>query len=323
MKKLFFAASLVALATSLGATASECEIPLTIAPSYEGEIVPVKVNQRLDAKLKTIASRCGVAGTEGSQFFLTGRFDTGFSERTSGPTPAEYVNTTLTLFMGDAEGKKIFSSLTLDLKGTGASVEQAYTKAINSINVNRPDFKQFIEDGKAKILEYYDKNYPAILAKAQTAIKQREYDEAIYYATMIPECCSGFGQAMKVIDLAFADKRDLASQNALTEAKAAWAADPTDTGAQKAFEAIKRIDPASPAFAEAQKLSEQMRKTVKANWDFENVQKYQDELALRKQREANQASLERQRLAAAREVSKAWANAYANRKVTYNYHRWY
>lgn len=321
MKKFI---ALTALLGSMAlANAQKCEIPLTIAPSLEGDVVPMAVNSRLDNKLRTIASRCGVAGMEGSQFFLTGRFDTGFSERTSGPTPAEYVNTTLTLYMGDAEGKKIFSSLTLDLKGAGASVEQAYTKAINSINVNNPDFQRFVEQGKEKILDYYNSNYPKILTKAQSAMKSRNYDEALYYASTIPECCTGFAEAQKIINASYVDQRNYESQNALTAAKAAWAADPTDAGAAEAFKAIQKIDPSSPAYAEAMKLGEQMKAKVQENWYFENVQKYKDEMELRKQREANRTALERDRLKAARDVAKAYAAAAAKRTVVYNYHRWY
>ncbi|MCM1370105.1 MAG: hypothetical protein NC204_07000 [Candidatus Amulumruptor caecigallinarius] len=308
---------------ALTAGAQTCEIPMTVAPPYEGDVVSPKVEQRLESKLKSIVSRAGIVGAPGSQFFISGRFDTGYAELTSGPTPAHYVNTTLSFFIGDAESHKIFSTLTLDLKGVGSTEEQAYNKAISSINFNNPEFRQFVEAGKKKILEYYNSNYPKILAKAKTAASQRNYEEAMYYATQIPECCAGFGQAQQVISSAYTARTAYEGDQLLSKAQAEWAADPTDEGARRAYEYINQIDPASPAATKAKQLGELMRKTVKSNWDFENVQKYKDELALKKQRMNNAASIEKARIESARAIGVAWAKAHSNRTVVYNYHRWY
>lgn len=302
--------------------ADSCEIPMTIASANEGTVVSRAVASQLDNKLKTILTRYGVAGSYDSQFFITGRFDTGFSERTSGPTQAEYVNTTVTLFIGDAEGKKIFSSLTLDLKGAGQSVNQAYTKAINSINVNRDDFRNFLESGKEKIIDYYNSHYKSILQKAQTAVSKREYGEAMYYATQIPECCKGFPEAQSLITQAHTSMVNYEAEKLLAQAEAAWAADPTDTGARDAYGYITQIDPASPAYARAKALSQKIEKTVKANWDFENIQKYKDQLEIEKMRQNNRAANERARIEAARAVGVAWAKSRPT-KVVYNYRGWY
>ena len=286
---------------------------MTIVPSQEGDVVPAAVTSRLDAKLKTLMTRVGVVGAENSQFFVSGRFDTGYSERTSGPTPAEYVHTTLTLYIGDAEAQKIFSSLTLELKGVGASVEQAYTKALNSISFTRKDFKDFIRLGKEKIINYYDSHYPVLLEKAQTAVGKREYDEAQYYLTQIPECCEGFSLAQSLMTEVFALQQEYDGQQFLAQAQAEWAADPTDEGARKAFEYLTRIDPESSAYPASLELAEQMQTTVKADAD----RKYKDELALRQKEMDNQAELEKARINAARDVATAWARAH--RPVVYHY----
>jgi hypothetical protein len=301
--------------------AQECELPLTIVPSQEGDVVPPAVTSRLNSKLQTLMTRVGVVGAENSQFFVTGRFDTGFSEQTSGPTPAEYVHTTLTLFIGDAESQKMFSSLTLELKGVGSSVEQAYTKAINSINFNRNDFQNFIQQGKQKIISYYDANYSSILAQASSAANLRNYDEALYYVTQIPECCVGYSEAQALMNKVYASQQNYDGQMLLSQAKAEWAADPTEEGARKAFSYINQIDPASSAYSDAQKLGTQIQKTVKANWDFENVQKYKDEVALRKQAINAATSLEKERIKAARAVATAYAKS--RRTVVYKYYGWY
>lgn len=315
------ATALTGLAVACAA-ASTCEIPLTVAPAEEGNVVPAAAVGSLNAKLKNLVARMGIAGIDGSQFFLTARFDTGYSERTSGPTPAEYVNTTLTLFIGDAEGKKIFSSLSLDLKGVGVSEEQAYKKAIATINPNRADLKEFVEKGKRDIIAYYDSNYPSILTKARNAMTARNYDEAIYYACMIPECCRGYNDALGLINTAMTERRDYDSARLLAEARAAWGADPTADGAREALGLISGIDPASPSFGAAQALTREISSTVREDWVFENVTKYKDELALRKRALDNQASVEKARIESARAVAVAWAKSRPATRV-YHYYRWY
>ena len=59
-------------------------------------------------------------------------------------------------------------------------------------------FAEFIEKGKLKIVDYYNSNYPQILEKARKAMGLKSYEEALYWACMIPECCDGYAQSRSV-----------------------------------------------------------------------------------------------------------------------------
>ncbi len=77
------------------------------------------------------------------------------------------VKTNLQLAICDGENRKVFATATFPLKGVGASDQQALTRALGSLNARNPEFINFVENGKAKIVDYFDKNYPTYMAKAR------------------------------------------------------------------------------------------------------------------------------------------------------------
>lgn len=301
--------------------AGDCELNISVIPPDKGETLPPSVAEKLTAKLSTLLSATGVStSSDDLQFFLTGRFDHAFSERTSGPDQREVINTTLTLYIGDADGKKIFASKTLDLKGVGKSESQAYIKALSGINAGRKDIVAFIEEGKAKILDYFDKNYTSYLTKARTAMKQRNYEEALYFALQIPTCCVGFNDAQALALEIYSHQVDYIGQSLLAQAKAAFGADPTDKGAAIAFDYLSQIDPEAACYKEALAYGDHMQKEVKSQWEFDNIQKYKDALALKRKQMDNEAKLQQARIESAKAIGVAWAKS---QPVTRVYHHWY
>lgn len=298
-----------------------CELNFTVIPPEAGEELPASVVEKLTGRLSTLLSATGVSvSSDDLQFFLTGRFDNAFFEKTTGPDQRDVINTTLTLYIGDADGQKIFSSMTMDLKGVGKSEAQAYIKAMSTLTARRKDVVAFIEEGKAKIIDYFNKNYNTYLTKARTAMKQRNYDEALYYSLQIPECCVGFPQAQALALEIYDHQVDYIGQTLLARAKAAFGVNPTDKGAAEAFLYIMQIDPSAACYKEAVAYGDKMQKDVKTQWEFENIQKYKDELALRRRQLDNQAKIEQARIESARAIGVAWAKSQPTTRV---YHHWY
>ena len=319
MKKIIYL--LVGLFISTASFAAECDIPISVIKPEAGEKLPPAVAEKLQGRLQHLLTQTGLsAAPYESRFFLTGRFDNAFHETSGGTRQMDVINTTLTLYIGDADEHKIFASKTIDLKGVGKSEELAYVKAMSGINGQNAEIRAFINEGRDKILDYYNKNYPKYLEKARQAMTARNFGEALYYATLIPECCTGYGQAQQLAMNIYTEEINYNGSQLLSQAKGAFAADPTATGAQKAFSYINQMDPASSSYGAAMALADQMQKTVKAQWEFENIQKYKDELALRKQKMSNDAANERARIEAARAIGVAWAK---NQPTTRIYYRWY
>ena len=222
------------------------------------------------------------AGPDFCLFFVPGKFTDYYKDVVPGPPKGFVMHTQLTLYVGDLINQSVYSTCSFELRGVGASEQRAYINALSTLNARNREFAQFVESAKDKIVSYYDKNYPAILAKADRAASMRNYEEALMYATSIPECSKGFGDAVeKTLDI-YQMYIDYEGQMLLTAAQGAWAADPDRKGAVAAYGYLRQIDPAASCFGEAQKLMNEIKSVVKENWDFEHKQKYKDEIELRR-----------------------------------------
>lgn len=300
MKATRLAAAALAVVCAAGAYAQQdCDIDLAIANITKGNVVPENVEHKLEAKLTNALAKSGiVAAPYDAQFFIAGRFDDAFNDITGGPSQKVIVKTTLTLYIGDAQHQKVFASQSFDLKGVGGSDEQAYTRALGALNPSNPKLVEFIRQGRDKIIDYFNANYGQYLDNARRAMKNRDYDQALFYATSIPSCCVGYDQAQKLAMQIYTDNTNYMADQLLAQAQAAWAEDPTEAGARRANQYLTQIDPASKAAAGARALTQTMSKTTKQQWEFENVQKHKDAV-----------SLERERMRAAKEVAVAWAKS--------------
>lgn len=299
---------------------AECELHIAVAGIKQGDKVGDAVERQLQMRLTRAAAAAGLAGDAySSRFFIAGRFDKGFTDVTPGPSQKVLVKTTLTVYVGDSDDQKVFSTASFDLTGAGISEERAYINAMGKLNAQNQVFKKFVEEAKAKILAYYDTYAPVLLKKARSAMNQRDYDEAIYVASQIPECCKAYSEAEDLMLEAYNHRTEYEGDRLLAEAEAAFGADPTATGAREAFGLIAQIDPAASAYARSKSFRKKMADTVKEQWVFENVKKYEDALALEKQKTANAHALRMKVVDAAKSVAVARAQ---NQPKTIVYHHW-
>lgn len=291
-------------------TGADCELAIGMAPFItEGDDVPAGIERKLQAKLKTALTNTGVAaGDYDCQFFITGRFDEEFSSEAGGVGGRVLVKSNLQLAICDGDNKKVFATAVFPLKGVGSTNEQALTRALTSLNPRNPEFITFVDRAKDKIIDYFNKNYPTYLRKAKTALEQRNYDEALYWATSVPECCDGYGEANALVAAIYSDRMDYEGAMLLAKAQGEWAAHPTSEGAAAAYRYLSQIDPSSSSYKAAKDLGSKMAATVKADYDFETKEKYR-----------NAVELERERIKAARDVAVAWAK---NQPKTVVHHNW-
>lgn len=308
MKIKHIALGLLLAIGSLGSSAQECDIELSVAGITDGAKVPSGVNTRLEGAITRALGSAGMTGAGyDAQFFVAGRFDDAYNDIISGPSQKVVVKTTLTLFIGDAQSQKIFASKSFDLKGVGVSDEQAYTRALSQLNGRNKELMDFLHQGKQRIVDYYDANYSRILNDARKAMAARDYGQALFFATTIPSCCRGYAQAQNLAMQIYGQQADFQGQQLLARAKAAWAADPTADGAELAHQYLVQIDPDAACYAQAAALSKQISQTTQKQWEFENVTKYKDQMAL-----------EQRRIDAAKETAVAWAKS--RPKVVNRYH---
>lgn len=294
---------------SISAQAQECRLRIGVGPILKGDVTDDAIARQFEAKMRNaLTGQDIVVGGSDSQFFITGRFDHSYSQETAGPGGKVMVKTNLQLAIADNLSNQIYASATIPLTGVGSTDIQAMNRALGSLKPANPELTKFAATGRNKIINYFDNNYSHYISKAQSAMKARDYVQALYYLTMIPECCKGYNEAESMINAAYQDYIDYEGEQLLSHAEGAWAADPTDAGASKAYSFLSQIDPAAACYPRAKTLGKKMADVVKANWDFENKEKYKDEVALR-----------RQSIEAARAIGVAWGENQPKKEYHVNY----
>lgn len=276
--------------------AADCSVNFAVVALPQDENVPQSTINYLSTKLQQLTTADGIVrDPELGQFFITAKFNHILEDVTPGPPAQTVLHTNLTLYIGDMNSQTIYATTSLDLRGVGNSQQRAFMNALRGLNANNSSVSAFISKGKNKVIDYYNKNYRQILAEAKKAASQHNYDEAIWRVSMIPECCIGYGDAMKALDnyfQAYINQEGIAMLNAAT---AAWAAQPDARGAEKALSFLLAIDPESSAYPQAQQLIQEIKSSVKSDRIFELRTKYYDAI-----------DIERRRIEAAKEVGVAF-----------------
>tara|TARA_Y100000991_G_scaffold12145_1_gene8388 strand:+ start:485 stop:1615 length:1131 start_codon:yes stop_codon:yes gene_type:complete len=141
-------------------------------------------------KLSQIASRNGLGGSESNtnnRFIISG--DLNILTKDVLPTaPPKYAVTIETsLAVGDGIDGKSFASEYIEFKGVGVSEDKAFIAAIRKINPRHKMVKELLENGKQKIIEYYNTQCDFISKEATTLSDSRNFDEAVYVLSQVPK----------------------------------------------------------------------------------------------------------------------------------------
>ena len=123
------------------------------------------------------------------RFIITASVNISSKDIIAGPPQMIAQNIDITLFIGDAFENKIFSNLTLSLKGIGNNENKSLIDAFKRINPNNKEIESFIGEGKNKIITFYNAQCDFFLKEAETLTKEGKYEEAIYKLSLIPEVC--------------------------------------------------------------------------------------------------------------------------------------
>ena len=283
-------------ALPLTGIAQNCEIDLSVLPMQQGDQVPDNITDILITRLTQVATANGIAADAGfNQFFVAGKFNHLYQDVTTTVPPQTVIKTMLTLYIGDALNTQVFATESIELSGVGFNYDKAYINALSRLNAKNDKIKQFLEKGKAKVIDYYDRNTSTVIAKADKAASMQRFDEALYYLTAVPECSNGYKTAKPHLMEIYQKKIDYDGKIFLQRAQSAWNVNPTAKGASEAVVWLNQIDPQSASYPSAVKLGDEMRKTVKADIDFVVREKYHDAV-----------ELEKLRIDAARQIGKAY-----------------
>lgn len=285
----------------------------------EDDDLPSDAQRVLFNKLSQIASRQGIAADPGySRFIFTAHATV--TEKFITPTapPKHAYKMDVTFYIGDGFDGKIFASYNTPVTGVGDNETKAFLDAFKNIQVANPNYKKFVEQGKAKIIAYYNDKCDAIIRESKSLTAAQQHDEAIYLLMSIPEECKAcYQKALDAVDAVYQQKIDREGKILLAEANTVWNVEQTAEGARKAGELLVQIDPNANNFNEALRLSQKLAERVKALDDRDRTLEREELAFQRKMMEREQTlrfaavekseALERERIRAYREIQKAYA----------------
>lgn len=263
---------------------------ITLNTFISGELnLPKDAKRLLENKLTQIASSKGMGGNSvNPRFIITASVNTLSKDIIAGPPTMIAQNLSLNVYIADAVEEKVYSSSTIELKGVGTNEDKAYVTAFKRINPRHPDLEALLQEGKEKIIAFYESQCDFILKEADALMSKEKYEEAIYNLSLVPEVCKEcYVKCYDKSGEVYQKQIDSQCQSILTKAKAMWSSKATSDNALDIADILSEINPnascATDANALIQEIGRKLRADEKARWDFQ-MKQYEDKLNLEKER---------------------------------------
>lgn len=109
----------------------------------------------------------------------------------------------LSLFSRNLMDDNTFATVVLPLEGSGKTEQDCYRVMINSIRGSNPQIARFITESQQRVIEYYERIMPQVLAKAEKQMSALAYDDALITLSIIPECVDGYYTVSELMSKAY------------------------------------------------------------------------------------------------------------------------
>lgn len=287
-------------------------LPISVYAADNSENFPEGAKAMIENKLTQLLTRNGIAGLDYmGQFVLTVTTTPLDKDIIAGPPMKISEKMEMNLYIVDAYAKTIFSSTSFTVRGLGETENKCYLNAISRMPLQTPQIAQFIQEGKEKIIGYYDHEGEALIKKAQHLAKQKKYDEALFWVALIPQQSKHYDAALAAGQAIYQQYINNECNVNLAAARQAWAAHQNANGAEAAGEFLAKILPDAACYGDAMALYKEIKGKVLDDWKFE-MKQYQDGV-----------DLEKQRIEAARAVGVAYGTHQPSKEVNIEFIRGY
>lgn len=279
----------VGVATSVGVAcgqnSSSSNIPLMVVIPTQVEEIPQGAVSALQNKMNQVITASSIGSfNQYAQFCLLVNVDKESNNIVAGAPPMFAQTLNFTFNIVDQFNMNILETTSVTAKGVGTNQTKAYIQAIKQLNVQSPMLKNFIAQGREKIVEYYIANCDKIIAKANSLAGMKQFEEALFQLTQIPDVCGDcYTKALRASGVIFQQYVDDLCVRNLAMAKSVWAANQNAEGATAAGEYLQNIYPDAECYGDAQLLHKEIKSKVAADWKFE-MKIYQDGVNLETQR---------------------------------------
>ena len=241
---------------------------------------------KLETKITQIISTSGLAAIGfNNNFVIYPKFSILESNVVEGGMQnLTVISAEVSLFIRQMDNNIVFASISKQLKGSGGNKEAAIENCISKLNAHDPQMNDFINTGKAKIINYYESKCQDIIDKADKLVKMQDFSQALGLLMSIPDEVTDCRKQLREKCIwAYKVYQNFSCSQQIQAAKATLAVNNYDSTA----EILAQIDPSTPCFRTAQelmdKVSSQVNAEKKKQWDL-NLKIYNDSVALERQR---------------------------------------
>ena len=281
MKKIYSLMLATLMSVSLFA-AETTFLPISVMAGDNIESFPAGAKALIENKLTQVLTNNGIAGMDYSGQFILAITTTPLDKDViAGPPSKIAEKMEMNLYIVDAYAKTVFSSTSMKVRGLGETETKCYLNAITNMPVRSPQLAKFVEEGKQKIIEYYDHEADQLIKKAQFLAKQKNYEEALSIIYLIPAQCQKYDEALEAGLEIYQQYIDNQCNINLAAARSAWAAEQNSFGAYAAGEYLQNILPDAGCYDEAMELYKEIKGKVLDDWKFE-MKIHQDSIDLKK-----------------------------------------
>lgn len=276
----------------------------------DNENLPPESQKLLETKLSQIITSNGISDNENCvRFVLTAKINVISKDIIAGPPQRVSQKLDITILLGDIDADKVYAQTTISAVGIGQSMEKSYISAFKNINPKNTAITTFIQEGKQKIIKYYQTNCGDVIAEARKQASLQNYEDALMMLTSIPDVCSScFDEASRIAAPIYNDMIEARGAKCLNEARAIWAKNPTKAGAQEATRLLSQINFAascqSKATALMKEISAKMNEIDRREWEHQ-IQVYQDNIEREERQWAQQVREHKDRVQTQRMYLKA------------------
>ena len=239
---------------------------------------------KIKTKLQQICTKNGIVSSwSANSFVVCPSFYIYQFETVEGGMQNIYVvKAELTLIITQSDGT-IVNSTSKILKGSGNTKEKALNDCIANIPVADEAFQTFLNEGKKKIIDYYQARCSDIMFKAKNYAKQEQYETAIAILMLVPEEVSCYESITTLTEEIYGAYQNKLCAQLTSAANAAIAIQDYYAAA----EYLTQINPNSSCYSFAvntfKKVEEKVSALEQRDWNFK-MKQYDDSVQLEKMR---------------------------------------
>jgi len=166
--------------------------------------------------------------SENPFFVMDATVDILSKELTPTAPPMHSLNLQINFSIADNLTGNVYAQTSIEIKGVGQNETKAYIQAIKNIDAKKGQYKAFVEQGKTKILEFYNSQCDFVISKATALQKQGNNSDASKVLKSVPPVCKEcYDKCMTILATIPHEEEQQATQQPVAQATSGMS---TNTG---------------------------------------------------------------------------------------------